>query len=221
MPVGMIGASLLFTSAFVLTNGIEMMASRMLDARRVMTIGAAVLVAPLAQVFPGFLEGLPDWLQPLLNTPLVVGMLVALSLNLLFRIGVARRCELLVDPALVDSMALQRFMEGCGVQWGARADVVRRAGFALGELVETLARDFAVVAPMLIEARFDEFHIDVRVAYAGALMPLPARRSSFDEIADSPDGGQRLAGFMIRHYADRVRTDQHGEMTFVDLQFDH
>ena len=221
MPTGIIGASVLFTSAFVITAGIEMMASRMLDARRVMIIGGAVVAAQVAEAFPRFVDQVPGWMQPFLATPLVVGTLVALLLNLLFRIGVEQRSVLTADPAAVNSAAIQLFMEGCGAKWGARADVIRRASFALGELVETLARDIGVQTPILLETRFNEFHIDVRVTYDGALLPLPTRRPSFDEIADSPDGAQRLAGFMIRRHADHVRADRRGEQSTVDLQFDH
>jgi hypothetical protein len=60
-----------------------------------------------------------------------------------------------------------------------------------------------------------------RASYDGALLPLPTRRPSFEEIADSPDGAQRLAGFMIRQHADNVRTGRRGELSIVDLRFDH
>jgi xanthine permease XanP len=221
MPAGMIGASVLFSSTFVITTGIEMMTSRMLDARRIMIIGAAIVAAQVGEGFPSFVEHLPGWIQPFLATPLVVGTLVALLLNLVFRIGVRQYSQLTVDPGSADSSTIQLFMDGCGAEWGARADVIRRASFALGELVETLARDLDVQKPILLETHFNEFYVVARASYNGALLPLPTHRPSFEEIADSPDGAQRLAGFMIRRHADNVRTGRRGEMSIVDLRFDH
>ena len=221
MPEAIIGASVLFTSTFVVTSGVETMASRMLDARRIMVIGAAVIAAQVAEKFPTLVAHAPDWIHPFLATPLVTGVLVALLLNLLFRIGIHRRGTFEVKPGAVDSSAIQQFMERCGATWGARPDVIRRAAFALAELVEMLGGELGVQEPIFVEARFDEFHVDLRAIYRGALPPLPAQRPSVDEIAESPDGGSRLAGFMIRRLADHTRANRRGLQSIVDLRFDH
>ena len=43
------------------------------------------------------------------------------------------------------------------------------------------------------------------VEYVGALLEFPDRRPSEHEIRDTDDGVRRLAKFMLRHSADRVR----------------
>jgi hypothetical protein len=74
---------------------------------------------------------------------------------------------------------------------------------------------------ILLETHFNEFYVVAQASYDGALLPLPTRRPSFEEIADSPDGAQRLAGLMIRQHADNVRAGRRGELSIVDLRFDH
>lgn len=151
----------------------------------------------------------------------MIGTVLALGLNLVFRIGVQRKSILLVQPRTLDTEAVQAFMDRCGGSWGARADVIRRASFALTELLDTLVNSLGVQEPICITARFNEFRVDVRAAYAGALVILTTQRPSVDEIADLPAGVQQLSGYLIRRSADQVRTGRRGDLSVVDLQFDH
>ena len=52
MPRAVIGAALIFTAAFVLVNGLEVVTSRILDARRALMIGLALTAAAAVDVFP-------------------------------------------------------------------------------------------------------------------------------------------------------------------------
>src|SRR5262249_11398917 len=75
--------------------------------------------------------------------------------------------------------------------------------------------------PLAIEATFDEFNLDVRVHYQGELLELPDRRPTDQEIRESEDGVRRLAGFLVRHNADRARaTAARGRVT-IHFHFDH
>ncbi len=221
MPQPVIGAALLFSACFIFVNGLQIMASRMLDARRTFVIGTSFMLGLAVDLFPGAFADLPPGLRPLFSTSLVLGTLSAIALNALFRIGVRQRATIVVNPGEPSAAATDRFLDVQGAQWGARSDVIDRASFNLAQSVETISEGCDPQGPLEIEAAFDEFSLDVRVSYHGAPLDLPDRRPSNDEILASEDGQRKLAGYMLRRYADRVEASHRGGQSTVLFHFDH
>lgn len=112
-------------------------------------------------------------------------------------------------------------METQGTAWGARRDVIDRARFNLTQSIETIFESCDPQGPVEIEASFDEFNLDLRVSYAGPPLELPDKRPSNEEIMASEEGQRRLAGFMLRRYADRVATTHKADRSTILFHFDH
>ena len=112
-------------------------------------------------------------------------------------------------------------MEAQGAAWGARRDVIDRASFNLAQSIEVIMDGCAPEGPIEVAASFDEFTLDLRVSYAGAPLELPERRPSNEEILASEEGQRRLAGFMLRRYADQVQTTHRGGRCTILFHFDH
>ena len=155
------------------------------------------------------------------GSSLVLGTVTALLLNLVFRLGVRRTQKLVVDPLHVDPAAIEAFMETHGAAWGARRDVIDRAGFDLAQSIETIVDSGVATGPLEIEASFDEFSLDLRVSYDGPPLELPEARPSNEEIMASEEGARRLAGFMLRRHADRVLAAHKAGRTTILFHFDH
>jgi NCS2 family nucleobase:cation symporter-2 len=222
IPRPVMGAALVFAASFVFVNGIQIVTARLLDSRRTFVIGLSFLAGICVDVLPGNFANVPVHLQPLVSSSLVAAMLVAVSLNLVFRLGTRQARRLQVGPDAIDPVRVEAFMEASGGEWGARRDVIDRATFSLLQSIETIMESGAADEGMLeIEAGFDEFSLDLRVSYAGQPLELPHRRPTNDEIIANEEGQRRLAGFMLRRYADRVAaTHQAGRSTIV-FHFDH
>ena len=221
MPRAVIGAALIFTAAFVLVNGLEVVTSRILDARRALMIGLALTAAAAVDVFPQFFATLPPFLRPFFVSSLAAGTLVALGLNAIFRLGVRQTRRLRIDPAKVDSDAVHEFLAAQGATWGARRDVIERAGFNLAQSIETIVDGCEPEGPLDVEASFDEFNLNVQISYAGAPLELPASRPTNEEIVTSEDGQRRLAGFLLRRQADRVQASHRAGRSTILFHFDH
>jgi xanthine permease XanP len=221
MPAPVIGAATLFTAAIIFINGLQIITSRLLDARRTFVIGLAFMAAMAIELYPAFFGGLPAATQVFFGSSLVLGTVTALLLNLVFRLGVRRTQQLVVDPQHVDPAAIEAFMETHGAAWGARRDVIDRAGFDLAQSIETIVDSGVATGPLEIEASFDEFSLDLRVSYDGSPLELPETRPSNEEIMASEEGARRLAGFLLRRHADRVQaTSKTGRSTIL-FHFDH
>lgn len=221
MPRPVMGAALMFVAAFIFVNGLQIIASRLLDSRRTFVIGLSFMIAIAVDISPAFFRTLPSALQPLFGSSLVAGMVVAILLNLIFRIGVRRTQNLVLPAGPVDATALEKFMEANGASWGARRDIIDRANFNLAQSIDTIVESCEPQGPIEIAATFDEFSLDLRVIYAGPPLELPEKRPTNQEIMESEAGQRRLAGFMLRRFADRVQATHKAGRSTILFHFDH
>jgi NCS2 family nucleobase:cation symporter-2 len=221
MPRPVIVAALLFAVSYIIINGLQVMTSRMLDARRTLVIGLSIVAGMAVEVFPTLAASAPKSLAPLLGSSLVFSTVIALGLNLLFRLGVRKTLTLELDLSKWKISQLDDELRKQGAIWGARADVIGRASWAIGQVIDAVAENCWSEGPLAIEVSFDEFKLDVAITYRGEPLEFPVQRPSEDEILESEDGVRRLAGYMLRHVADRVRSDRTGVYAHMELHFDH
>jgi len=217
MPKPVMAAAMLFTSAFIMISGIQIITTRVLDSRRTLVIGMGLTTFFGVTVHPSAFSSAPHWAQPIVTTPLVLATLVALALNLVFRIGIKKRVTMTIDaqsPALRD---VTTFIERCAGVWGARRDVTNRVEFAVQQSLEAIIAYCDAKGPIKIELSFDEFVIGADISYDGKSMEFPTEPPSKEELFDSEQGYPRLAGFLIRQHTDRRTLIKGG----VRLLFDH
>jgi xanthine permease XanP len=157
----------------------------------------------------------------LVTSPLVLATIVALSLNLLFRIGIRRKVEAAVDPDARDTESISNFIERNAGIWGARRDVIDRIEFAVQQTIDAVIAFCSPKGPIRLDISYDEFVIDAVVSYGGAPMEFPTQPPTREEILDTEGGHLRLAGFLIRRYADRMGVTGDNDQTVVRLHFDH
>jgi NCS2 family nucleobase:cation symporter-2 len=221
MPRPVMGAALIFAACFILINGLQAITSRMLDARRTLVIGLALSAGFAAEIFPDMADRLPA-LKSIVGSSLVLGTFTALLLNLLFLLGQRKHVAMSIDPSSADALTeVKEFFDAQGRSWGARHDIMERASFGVSQAVESIREIWEPHGPIRIHARFDEFNLDVQVAYSGDPIELPERRPSNKEIIDTDEGHRRLAGYMLRRNADRVATSRKGDESVLQFHFDH
>lgn len=221
MPRSIIVPALLFTVTFIIINGVQIMTSRLLDARRTFVLGFAIVAGGAIEVFPSIVASAPSQLSPLLGSSLVFATVVALVLNFVFRIGVGKSASTSIDSPPADAASIETFfMKQCAT-WGARPDVTQRAIFGTIQLVDAIADNCWEEGSVVITARFDEFNLDVEVSYIGKQLEFPARRPAIEQIRDDEEGVRLLAGYLLRQNADRIRSEQKHGRSVVHFHFDH
>jgi NCS2 family nucleobase:cation symporter-2 len=221
MPRPVMGAALVFAACFILINGLQVITSRLLDARRTLTVGLGLTAGITVEVIPAIATGAPGWVTPLVGSSLVFGTLIALAFNLIFRIGVRRSVEIALRADAYDPAKVEEFLRRNGARWGARPDIVNRAVFGAGQLIEAVIDHGEAAGGLELQARFDEFDFDLRLSYLGTPLELPEQRPGTQEIRDTDAGAMRLAGFLLRRNADRVRVEQNGASVVIWFHFDH
>ena len=165
MPPPVMASAMLFTAVFIMISGVQIISTRVLDARRTLVIGMGMMAFFVVSVFPAAFSGVPHWAQPLVSSPLVLATLVALALNLVFRLGIRRKVTMSVDPAAPDYQEVANFVERNAAIWGARRDVVTRVEFAVQQAAEAIVEHCQPTGPIAVEIGYDEFDIDVTLTY--------------------------------------------------------
>lgn len=221
MPRAVIVSALLFTVTFIIINGVQVMTSRLLDARRTLVLGFAIVAGGAVEVFPSITAAAPSQLSPIIGSSLVFATVVALVLNLLLRIGVSKTATLKVPRDKIDSEAIETFFSKQAAAWGARPDIAQKATFGVIQLVDAVADTCWNEGDLLIIARFDEFNLDVSVSYKGEQLEFPTRRPAISQIRDEDEGARLLAGYLLRQNADRIRSERKDGHAVVHFHFDH
>jgi xanthine permease XanP len=126
-----------------------------------------------------------------------------------------------VEPAHVDYDELRNFIERSCATWGARRDVATRVEGAVQQAVEAIVEFAAVASLISCEISYDEFDIDVALAYTGESLELSGPRPSVDEIMESEQGAARLAGFLIRQLSDKAQAFVEDGTAKLLLHFRH
>ncbi len=220
MPSPVLGATLLFALSFMVVAGIQIIMSRMMDGRKTFVVGLSIIFGLSIDIVPGIYSQAPAWLAPEVSSSLAASTILALILNLLFRIGIAQSATLKLEPGAGFTDEVFNFMEKQGGFWGARHEVIHKAASAICEALEAIIMLNGNAVPVTMKARFDEFNLDVGISYPGV---SPARAESLPAIDDLTDEKSfvKMSMFMVQKYADRCVIERQGENSILRLHFDH
>lgn len=226
-PEPVIGGILVYTASFMIVAGMELILSRMINMKRTFTVGLSIVIGSSLLIVPRITEQAPEWSQTIVGSALMVGSLCAVALNMLFRIGVKKTAslELSSDHRAAE---ISDFLEHQGKAWGARREVILRAGLAIGEAMEILEEADAIKGPVTLTVRFDEVDVICSLSYEG-WKPNLGNREKVDLEALLEDDDEealeasmmQVSTIMITRLADRVRAFERKGRANLVLQFEH
>jgi xanthine permease XanP len=221
MPRAVVVAALMYAVTFIIINGLQVMMSRMLDARRTFVLAFGILGGVTIEVFPNSLNLLPSEIAAVAGSSFVASTTIALILNLVFRIGVRKSATFSVEREQIDPQKIENFFSEQGKTWGARPDITKRASFGVIQLIEAIGSTYWRAGQMTVRASFDEYKMEIVVTYIGERLSFSEERPSVEQIVDSDDGPRLLAGFLLRRTADGVRSEFKAGKCTVHLHYDH
>ena len=221
MPKPVLGATLIFAVSFMIVAGIQIIVSRMIDARKTFVVGISLIFGLSVDIIPEVFAHIHPWIRPIFSSSLSLAAITALTLNFIFRIGIAKKVKLTIPPAIKSLDEVFEFMEKNGGAWGARRDVMSKATGATNEFLEAMIEHNLTKDPIDIYVTFDEFNLDVNVRYRGELIEFPMQSPDMIRVLEEKTEQLRFSGFMIRRYADKIEGDTKNGASNVRLHFDH
>ena len=221
IPSPVIGAILLYSAAFLIVAGMDLVMSRRLSDRRIFTVGFAVLAGLAVALLPELIESTPEWIRPILESPLSVSTAFAILLNLFFRLGISQEAGVKVTVQDNPFDASTHFLEHQGDLWGARRDVIANAIPLAAEATEMLLDTGLAQDEVELRARFDEMNFDVSVLYSGEPIEIPTIRPSPEDLLGDTQAVARFVGYMLSKRADRLVLGKSGDRQMLTLRFEH
>jgi len=220
MPQPVLGATLLFALSFMVVAGIQIIMSRMIDGRKTFVVGLSIIFGLSVDIVPGVYSQAPAWLAPVVSSSLAASTIMALILNLLFRLGIAQSATLKLEPGTSFSDAVFNFMEQQGGLWGARQEVIHKAASAMSESMEAVITLNGIETPVEMTARFDEFNLDVAVTYQGVPLVRAQALPSIEEMVDEKKIAE-MSMFLVQKYCDGCVIEEKGGNNVLKLHFAH
>lgn len=220
MPAPAVGAVLIYSACFIILGGLNLLTSRMLDARRIFAVGISLIFGLSVEMVPDLYHNVPTVLHPVFSSSTSVATVFVVILSMLFRIGLKKQSslELRADHDSLDEIT--SFMDEQGSAWGMRKEVVTRATDAAYEVVNNV-RQLPLRSDLItLRTEWDELRLDVEIEYAGIPIELADTMPSLEEMGTEA-GIAQLAGYVIRQYADRVRVREKNGLCRVQLHFEH
>ena len=171
LPPAVVGAALIFTGSLLVVGGIQIMARTTLDLRKTFSIGVPLLLALSHQVFPAYYGALPAWLKLFAGSSLSIATLLAVGLNLAFRVGIRRRFEMTV-PLTGDLGGATASLRDMLMGWEVTAATQDRAVATLRQICRHLRDHESSAGPVRLRAVFDEVDLTLDLTYQGSLAGL-------------------------------------------------
>ncbi|MFO1055413.1 MAG: solute carrier family 23 protein [Dongiaceae bacterium] len=219
LPLPVAGGMLVFTACFMIAGGIQIMTSRNMDARSTYVVGIAFLLAMSKEVFPGYFERLPPALHALTGSMLSLGVLAAVGLTLLFRLGI-RRTSVMLFSESDDSLArLEAFLGSQGKAWKLAPDVVERSLSSTRQAIDQLRA--ANLAGKLLEIRvsYDEVDLAVELRYRGTLLVVPGLSVRRRTLVEEESFAFGLANYLSGVHPDRLDSFTDGDQAVLRMRF--
>ncbi len=228
LPAAVVGAIMIYAAAYMMVAGAELILSRLLNSRRRAAVGFGLAAGTAVMLVPELTASVPVGIKPLLGSGLIVGVVTSAALNLVFRIGISQGNTLTLDGTNPSEQAA-RFLENCGEAWGARRDVVTRAGLAVGQALETLQETGLMTGTARLSAGFNENRLVLVLDYPGkALYSSEVRLVDWNsflksdhDISELDDALKIVSHSIIRTLADRIETGEGNGRGRLSLFFEH
>jgi xanthine permease XanP len=221
MPTPVMGACLIFSVSFMIVAGLQIITSRMLDARKTFVVGVSIIFGLSASFDAPMYKNFPEWIQPLVSSSLAMATICVILLNLLMKIGIKKKVSISLKAGENSAETVMPFIEKQGSVWGARRDVIMKAASALNEFMEVSTRLNLSSPEIEVSAGFDEFNLDLDITYRGPPVHIPEVRPEVESILDSTAGAVNFALFMMKKLADRVTVHSKNDHTIISLHFEH
>ncbi len=221
VPQEISGAVLLFSAAFIVMNGLFVIASRALDNRRILVVGLSLLLVMAHDAYPGFFAGLPPALAALTRSSLTVAIVCAVVMTLVLGLGQRRKRVRAFAAAELPEMT--EFVRGATAGLGMARDVAGMMVLAAEEVADLVRREGGGQGLELTVEASDAMAALTAMLPAGVSlekMPPPKPPSSLDDIEDVDAYMQAVQRRLVLDRADCSEVQDHGGWRRLRIVFD-
>ena len=196
IPEPVLGAVLMYSMCYIMAGGFSTLSSRVMDDRRILSIFLSIGFSASTLV-PGLYSFLPEGVQQVLVSPMVMGVCVLLITTLLMRFGTRRRFSFVTGVDTQSIPLLNKQIEEICRQWCVEQKVLQKLQIGLDGLCEGL-EEHSPGAQLAFTLMYDQMQVRLEIRTEHAQMT----EADFEETALT---SLSLSLTMLRNMFDNVR----------------
>lgn len=218
MPRPVMGAALVFNGALMLVAGLQIVVSRPVTLRATLITGVSILAAFSVLCYPEFYAALPHWTRQVTGSEITMTVVVAVTLNALFRLGTwdYRQLRLGTEDAPSSAAAFDAFFADRAKDWKIEADDVARIRAVVDRAIEQVVPN--AQGPVHLRIGSDSFDVAVEMSYTGNLPSLPDRKIAREPVEEHAFVAG-LTGYLSDLHADAIERHAKDELCEIKLLF--
>jgi NCS2 family nucleobase:cation symporter-2 len=224
VPSEVAGSMLVFTASFMIAGGMQIMLARPVDTRAIYVVGISTLLALSEHVFPGYFTHLPEAVHTITASPLAFGLVAALALTLLFRLGTRQRDSLAWEGTQRSAPEVMAFLRRKAQEWKVSQQVADRSAHDMHDILTFLGNNRLESGVLNLTFNGAEFRVEV--TYAGwqearlsEASPTPAPLHHHLETEESA-AYAGLCDFLSSLAADRKRVKRNHDQISATLSYE-
>lgn len=218
LPAEIAGALLIFTASFMITSGIEIIASRTLSTRTCFALSIGLLLGLATQVHAEYFRAFPPPWNDIFGNMLTVSLIAALALTLIFRIGIRKKDAMIWHAS--DALAeFGPFLEKEARTWKLAPEVVERAKEGVAGAVAHLKEAHLLDAPLEIDASYDGIDVLVELKYRGRPVRVSGVEHGHERMHEEGAVTAGLKSFGAGAHADRTSVSTERDRVSLKLWF--
>ncbi len=218
MPIPVAGAALVFTGSFMISGGIQIMASRNIDTRSIYLIGISLLIGLSYKIVPQFYHHLPTSLETVANSMLSLSIFIAVCLTIIFRIGIRKKSVLAVNDRYLPHEELDgfflKFAEKCDIP----SDTIDRASQTTEELIKLIQTNLSLPT-INIELAYNQTDLIVEIVYTGNSVELPLLGKRVSTYLEEEGFSYGLADYWNNIFPDHMEQRTENKRNVAKLKF--
>lgn len=218
VPRPVVGAIMVYAAIYMVVSGMSLILNRILNERRIFVIGFSIVLGLSSALLPGVYDDVPVILRPILESPLAVSTLSAMTLTQLFRVGAALKTSFKLELSETRNESLQemevnqslrRVLVGLGADVGADKALIDRAIDITAELVAAMRIVGCVEGAVQFSARLEDARAEISLRYDGLAVPVTEQMEESSARAIIPGSPLGHVLRLTRH-VDRLAMSSHG-----------
>ena len=135
IPTPVLGAVLMFSICYIMAGGFSALATRSLDDKRIFVIFLSISFA-VSTLIPGMYSFLPEKVQSVLCSPMVMGVGILLITTLLGKIGTKRQTEFTIGTDTDDVKEANVQIAQICEEWCTEKDLVQKLQISMNAIME-------------------------------------------------------------------------------------
>ena len=219
LPKPVLGAMLLYVISSLIVTGIQIMMSRMMNARRLYMIGIPIIMSLTFEFIPQLQRDMPEILRMLVVSPLTSATILALLINFIFLIGSTKKLALQVDISTPFAAQIHTAMHAFGSEIGAVPEGIRKSTKAITDCLYALKNQGIENNKVQIKLQHDDYNLSCQIIYQGA--PLNLDTSIIKETFTAKEKIHDVAISSLKSHVDSIKISTQGkeqELFFVIQQ---